>query len=109
MIVDDPEVFGDFCTNPQTAWRIEHFKASPNRVHRALEQLAALGMIAKVSLPKANAATQQTEYLTAFRPLREEENTRLSDADQLRRTIVSLVNTDLMQRAFPKEPSRENK
>lgn len=100
VIVDDPEVFGDFCTNPQSAWRIEHFKASPNHIRRTLEQLAALGLIAKMSLPKANAVTQQTEYLTAFRPLREDENTRLSDADQLRRTIVTLVDTDLMYRAF---------
>ena len=26
VIVDDPEAFDDFCTNPQTAWGIEHFK-----------------------------------------------------------------------------------
>lgn len=87
VIVDDPEVFGDFCTNPQTAWRIEQFKASPSRIRRALEQLAALGLIAKVSLPKANALTQQTEYMTAFRPLREDENTRMSDVDSLRRAL----------------------
>ena len=88
VIVDDPEVFGGFCTNPQTAWRIEHFKASPNRIRRALEQLAALGLVAKVSLPKANAVTQQTEYMIAYRPLREDENTRLSDADSLRRELL---------------------
>lgn len=87
VIVDDPEVFGDFCTNPQTSWRIEHFKASPSRIRRALEQLAVLGLIAKVSLPKVNALTQQTEYMTAFRPLREDENTRMSDVDSLRRAL----------------------
>lgn len=87
VIVDDPEVFGDFCASPQTAWRIEHFNASPSRVRRTLEQLAALGLIAKVSVPKINALTGQTEYMTAFRPLREEENTRLSDADALRREL----------------------
>jgi type I restriction enzyme S subunit len=87
VFVDDPEVFDDFCTNPDTARRIERFEASPNRVRRTLEQLAALGLIAKVSLPKFNAATQQTEYLTAFRPLREDENTRQSDADWLRHEL----------------------
>lgn len=87
VIVDDPEVFGDFCTNPQTAWRIEHFKASPNRIRRALEQLAALGLIAKVSLPKANAVTQQTEYMIAYRPLRGDENTRLADVNFMRREL----------------------
>ena len=84
VIVDDPEYFDDFCTNPQTAWRIEHFKASNKRIRQTLEQLAALGLIAKVSVPKSNAVTQQTEYLTAFRPLREDENTRLLDAARLK-------------------------
>lgn len=87
VIVDDPEVFGDFCTSQQTAWRIEHFQASPNRIRRTLEQLAALGLIAKISVPKLNPITRQTEYLTAFRPLREEENTRLADADLMRRAL----------------------
>lgn len=87
VIVDDPEVFGDFCTSPQAAWRIEHFKASPNRIRRTLEQLAALGLIANISVPKVNPLTQQVEYLTAFRPLREEENTRLADAELMRRAL----------------------
>lgn len=87
VIVDDPEVFGEFCTSQQTAWRIEHFKASPNRIRRTLEQLAALGLIAKISVPKLNPLTQQTEYLTTFRPLREEENTRLADANLMRRAL----------------------
>ncbi len=84
VIVDDPESFDDFCTNPQTAWRIEHFKASNKRIRQTLEQLAALGLIAKVSVPKSNAVTQQTEYLTTYRPLREDENTRLLDAARLK-------------------------
>ncbi|MBU2569917.1 MAG: restriction endonuclease subunit S [Gammaproteobacteria bacterium] len=87
VIVDDPEAFNDFCTNPQSTWPIEHFNASPNRIRRTLEQLAALGLIAKVSVPRRNAATQQTEYLTAFRPLRDDENTRLRDAAMLKSVI----------------------
>ncbi|MDD2761716.1 MAG: restriction endonuclease subunit S [Methylomonas sp.] len=87
VIVDDPEAFNDFCTNPQTTWPIEHFNASPNRIRRTLEQLAALGLIAKVSVPRQNAATQQTEYLTAFRPLRDDENSRLRDAAMLKNAL----------------------
>ncbi|AEG02817.1 restriction endonuclease subunit S [Methylomonas methanica] len=84
VIVDDPEAFNDFCTNEQTTWPIEHFNASPNRIRRTLEQLAGLGLIAKVSVPRQNASTLQTDYLTAFRPLRNDENTRLRDAAMLK-------------------------
>lgn len=87
VIVDDPEAFNDFCTNEQTTWPIEHFNASPNRIRRTLEQLAGLGLIAKVSVPRQNAATQQTEYLTAFRPLRDDENSRLRDAAMLKNAL----------------------
>jgi type I restriction enzyme S subunit len=89
VIVDDPEAFNDFCTNEQTTWPIEHFNASPNRIRRTLEQLAGLGLIAKVSVLRQNAVTQQTEYLTAFRPLRDDENTRLRDAAMLKNAIDS--------------------
>lgn len=87
VVVDDPSVFDDFCTNPQIAWRIEHFKDSPNRIRRTLEQLAALGLIAKVSLPKEDSLTKQMEYLIAYRPLREDENTGSADVAYLRRKI----------------------
>lgn len=87
VIVDAPEVFDDFCTNPQTAWRIEHFEVSNKRIRQTLEQLAALGLIAKVSVPKSNTVTKKTEYLTAFRPLREDENTRMVDAEKLKREL----------------------
>ena len=87
VIVDDPEAFNGFCTNGQTTWPIEHFNASPNRIRRTLEQLAGLGLIAKVSVPRQNASTLQTEYLTAFRPLRDDENTRLRDAAMLKNAL----------------------
>lgn len=75
---DDTEGFADFCSNPGTAWPIEHEEASPDRIKRTLEQLAALGLIAKVQIPNANG-----KYMTAFRPLREGEDTRLVDASRL--------------------------
>jgi len=75
---DDTEGFADFCSNPGTAWPIEHEGASPDRIKRTLEQLAALGLIAKVQIPNANG-----KYMIAFRPLREGEDTRLADASRL--------------------------
>lgn len=87
VIVDDSALFAEFCADPQTARCMERFKVSPSHIHRTLEQLASLGLIAKISLPRTNALSLQTEYLTAFRPLREEENTRLADVDLLRREL----------------------
>lgn len=78
VVPDDTEGFANFCSNPGTAWPIEHEGASPDRIKRTLEQLAALGLIAKVQIPNTNG-----KYTTAFRPLREGEDTRLADASRL--------------------------
>lgn len=95
VLADDPTVFDDFCTSPQTAWRLEGFHAGREEVRRALEQLAATGLIRKMSLPRVNAANQRTDYLTAFRPLHEaedatraEEDTALADTDRLAREMA---------------------
>lgn len=94
VLVDDPTVFKEFCTSPQTAWRLEGFEAGLKEVQRALEQLAAMGLIRKMSLPQTNPNTGRTGYLTAFRPLREaedgnraEEDTALADARHLAREL----------------------
>lgn len=94
VLADDPAAFDEFCTSPQTAWRLEGFAAGREEVRRALEQLAAMGLIRKMSLPRVNANTGRTEYLTAFRPLREaedggraEEDTALADAERLVREL----------------------
>lgn len=94
VLADDPAAFDEFCTSPQTAWRLEGFQAGREEVRRALEQLAAMGLIRKMSLPRANPNTGRTEYLTAFRPLREaedggraEEDTALADAQRLARAL----------------------
>lgn len=93
-LADDPAAFDAFCTSPQTAWRLEGFAAGREEVRRALEQLAAMGLIRKMSLPRVNPNTGRTEYLTAFRPLREaedggraEEDTALADAERLARAL----------------------
>ncbi|MCP3142103.1 restriction endonuclease subunit S [Pyxidicoccus xibeiensis] len=90
VLVDDPAVFDDFCTSPRTAWRLEGFAAGRDEVRRALEQLAAMGLVRKMSLPHDNRSTLRTEFLTAFRPLRgdetgsrAEEDTALQDAEQV--------------------------
>ncbi len=94
VLADDPAAFKEFCTSPQTAWRLEGFAAGREEVRRALEQLAAMGLIRKMSLPRVNPNTGRTEYLTAFRPLREpedgsrpEEDTALADAERLAREL----------------------
>lgn len=78
VVPDETEGFADFCSNPGTAWPIGHEEASPDRIKRTLEQLAGLGLIAKVLIPNANG-----KYMTAFRPLREGEDARLADASRL--------------------------
>lgn len=94
VLTDDPAAFEEFCTSPQTAWRQEGFAAGREQVRRALEQLAAMGLIRKMSLPRPDPNTGRTEYLTAFRPLREaedgsrpEEDTALADAERLAREL----------------------
>lgn len=94
VLADDPVAFEEFCTSPQTAWRLEGFAAGREQVRRALDQLAAMGLIRKMSLPRPDPTTGRTEYLTAFRPLREaeygsrpEEDTALADAERLGREL----------------------
>lgn len=94
VLADDPAAFEEFCTSPQTAWRLESFAAGREEVRRALEQLAGMGLIRKMSLPRSNPNSGRTEYLTAFRPLREaedgshpEEDTALADAERLAREL----------------------
>lgn len=81
VLADDPKVFEDFCTNPQTAWRLEGFEAGRDEVRRALEQLAAMGLIRKMSMPRDNPNSGRSDYLTAFRPLHEDEASRRTDQD----------------------------
>ena len=94
VLADDPAAFEEFCTSPQTAWRLDGFAAGHEEVRRTLEQLAAMGLIRKMSLPRVNPNTGRTEYLIAFRPLREaedgsrpEEDTALADTERLAREL----------------------
>jgi type I restriction enzyme S subunit len=70
LIPDDSAAFEDFCRQ----WPVEHERNTQERARRALDQLAALGLIAKVSLPNP-----QGQYLTAYRMLREGDERRTGD------------------------------
>jgi type I restriction enzyme, S subunit len=88
LLAEDPEIFARFCESEEVNERVEPFgPAQNNRIRRTLSQLSALGLIAKVTLPTQNQETGEREYLKAFRPLREEEFTRLSDAAALRNAL----------------------
>jgi type I restriction enzyme S subunit len=88
LLAEDPDVFAGFCDSEDLAVKMAAFPpTSPNHLRRTLSQLAALGLIAKVTLPKTNPATGEQAYLTAFRPLRPSEQTRAADVATLRRSL----------------------
>lgn len=92
LLAEDADVFAGFCDDEVVTEKLNVFGASlNNRIRRALSQLAALGLIAKVSLPKQNLETNAREYLKAFRPLREDEFKRLDDVSTIRRAMPSAI------------------
>ncbi|MGM9482054.1 restriction endonuclease subunit S [Roseateles sp. NT4] len=88
LLVEDPDVFARFCDDALVAERLKAFGTSHgNRIRRSLSQLSALGLIAKVTLPKVDPESGERDYLKAFRPLRPEEFTRLGDVQALRKAL----------------------
>jgi type I restriction enzyme S subunit len=88
LLVEDPEVFASFCDDAAVTERLRTFGLSHgNRIRRSLSQLAALGLIAKVTLPKQDRESGERDYLKAFRPLRPDEFTRLADVQALRKAL----------------------
>jgi len=57
-------------------WPVEQLEDAQDHVLRSLEQLAGLGLIAKVSV-----ANQASEYVSGFRMLRDEELSHTEDID----------------------------
>jgi type I restriction enzyme S subunit len=85
LLAEDADVFARFCDDAEVTERLQAFGNSQgNRIRRTLSQLAALGLIAKVTLPKIDQETGERDYLKAFRPLRQDEFTRLGDVQALR-------------------------
>ncbi len=79
IVPDDSEQFETFRETLDT-------HASAEQTKRALEQLAGLGLIAKVLLPIPNEDALKIEpvgYVTAFRNLRDDEQHRLQDITAL--------------------------
>jgi type I restriction enzyme S subunit len=62
------------------SFQIEHLEDANDQIKRALNQLAGLGLIAKISIPN-----QAGEYVTGYRGLREDELTQVSDGQFLAR------------------------
>ncbi|MBU0909739.1 MAG: restriction endonuclease subunit S [Proteobacteria bacterium] len=62
------------------SFQIEHLEDANDQIKRALNQLAGLGLIAKISIPN-----QAGEYVTGYRGLREDELTQVSDRQFLAR------------------------
>lgn len=87
LLAEDPDVFGAFCSYDLLTTRLAGLLSSPIRIRRTLGQLSALGLIAKITVPKTDLRTGEREYLKAFRPLRDDENTRLADVEMLRRLL----------------------
>jgi len=88
LMVEDPEVFARFCDDATVTERLEVFGQSHgNRIRRSLSQLASLGLIAKITLPKQELESGELDYLKAFRPLRPEEFTRMADVQALRKSL----------------------
>jgi type I restriction enzyme, S subunit len=88
LLAEDPDVFARFCEDVSVTERLQSYGSSQgNRIRRTLSQLAALGLIAKVTLPKVDTESDELDYLKAFRPLREDEYTRLADVQRLRRAL----------------------
>lgn len=93
LLVEDPDVFARFCDDTAVTERLQAFGQSHgNRIRRSLSQLAALGLIAKITLPKQDPDSGEHDYLKAFRPLRPEEFKRMADVQTLRKALAR--NTD---------------
>lgn len=94
LLVEDPEVFARFCDDSAVTDRLQALGLSyGNRIRRSLSQLAALGLIAKITLPKEDPDSGERDYLKAFRPLRSEEFTRMADVQALRKALSADVGS----------------
>jgi len=81
LVPDDTAALDQFCNQLS----IGNERNIKDRALRALDQLAALGLIAKVSLPN-----EQGQYLTGFRMLREGETRRTIDIQAVNAAIKRL-------------------
>jgi type I restriction enzyme S subunit len=93
LLVEDPDIFASFCDDATVTERLQAFgRSHGNRIRRSLSQLSALGLIAKITLPKQDLESGERDYLKAFRPLRPEEFTRAADVQALRKALSSSLD-----------------
>ncbi|NJA06494.1 hypothetical protein HC024_12305 [Methylococcaceae bacterium WWC4] len=81
ILADNASDLDEFCR----LWPIEHERNMHDKVKRALEQLAALGLIAKVALPNENG-----DFVNGYRRLRPEEKSRLNDIARLQASLENI-------------------
>ncbi|MDO8340648.1 MAG: restriction endonuclease subunit S, partial [Candidatus Woesebacteria bacterium] len=99
LLAEDADVFARFCDDENVLELLKDYGPSlNNRIRRTLSQLSSLGLIAKLTLPKQNSQTGERDYLKAFRPLREDEYTKMVDVETLRRALLS--GAALVRRSF---------
>jgi type I restriction enzyme S subunit len=93
LIADDPDSFESFCTSRSLL--LLRDLVSHNQVRRTLEQIAALGLIQKMSVPPRGKG-DASRYLVAFRAYRQNEVGRINedtasrDAQSLRTSIFEI-------------------
>lgn len=92
FLIEDPEIFGRFCDDSIVLGRLKVFgQWHETRIRRSLNQLAALGLIAKITVLRQASNSDEMDYLAAFRLLRPQEFTRMSDVQDLRKALISDV------------------
>jgi type I restriction enzyme S subunit len=93
LLAEDPEVFARFCDDAAVADRLHAFGPSHGtRIRSSLSQLAALGLIAEITLSKQDLESGERHCLKAFRPLRPDEFSQMSDAQALRTGLSPNAN-----------------
>ncbi|MFC6300401.1 restriction endonuclease subunit S [Pseudomonas sp. CCM 7893] len=102
VFTEDTSDFTAFCDSDAVRDALGGLEWSPNQVGRTLGVLADLGLIAQVSILRRDVATNSDTFHKAFRPLREDECTRLADIATLKRMSRSgdVANVAYYFRAF---------
>jgi type I restriction enzyme S subunit len=87
LIAGDLEALDAFCR----LWPVEHDKDRRDQIRRALQQLAALGLIAKVSV-RQTQDDGEVLFVDGFRPLRDEEVNPSRDYEALKPLLRTAGN-----------------
>ena len=87
LIAGDLEALDAFCR----LWPVEHDKDRRDQIRRALQQLAALGLIAKVSV-RQTQDDGEVLFVDGFRPFRDEEVNPSRDYEALKPLLRTAGN-----------------